>query len=171
MLRIVPFAAAIALLCSTPAFAQNASAATANLADQSGVVLGTVTLTEMDGGVHLTGELTGVPNGDHGFHIHAVGKCDAADKFASAGPHFEPGAHKHGKDNAEGPHAGDLDNVTADDDGKVTVDVHNANVTIADLKDADGAALVLHADADDYKTDPSGNSGDRFACGVIEFAQ
>ncbi len=167
MLRIIPFAA-LALLCSTPALAQ--ASATANLADQSGIVLGTITLTEMDG-VHLTGDLTGVPNGDHGFHIHAVGKCDAADKFASAGPHFDAAAHKHGKDNPEGPHSGDLDNVTANDDGKVTVDFLNANVTLAELNDADGAAVVLHADADDYKTDPSGNSGDRFACGVIEFAQ
>lgn len=170
MLRIIALAAAAALLCSTNAFAQ-ASAATATLMDESGTTLGTLDLVDADGGVRITGELTGVPNGEHGFHIHTTGTCDAAAKFESAGGHFEPGTHKHGKDNPEGPHAGDLMNITANDDGKATVDLMNANVTIAELKDADGAALVLHANPDDYKTDPSGNSGDRFACGVIEFAQ
>jgi superoxide dismutase, Cu-Zn family len=125
----------------------------------------------MDGGVHVSGELTGVPNGEHGFHIHETGTCDAAVKFESAGAHFEPGDKKHGTENPEGPHAGDLMNVTADDDGKVAVDLHNTNVTLEQLLDTDGAALVLHADPDDYKTDPSGNSGDRFACGVIEDGQ
>jgi Cu-Zn family superoxide dismutase len=170
MFRIAPIAAAVALLCGTSAFAQD-SAATATLMDQSGTTLGTLQLMDMDGGVHISGELTGVPNGDHGFHIHTTGTCDAAAKFESAGGHFEPGTHKHGKDNPEGPHAGDLMNITADDDGKASVDLMNANVTIEQLNDADGAALVLHADADDYKTDPSGNSCDRFACAVIEFAQ
>jgi superoxide dismutase, Cu-Zn family len=126
---------------------------------------------DTDGGVHISGELTGVPNGDHGFHIHETGACDAAAKFESAGKHFEPAGHKHGTENPEGPHAGDLMNVTADDDGKVVVDLHNANVTLEQLMDADGSALVLHEAADDYKTDPSGNSGDRFACGVIEVGQ
>jgi Cu-Zn family superoxide dismutase len=171
-LTLTTFAAFAAL--SLPALAQD-MAGTANLMDQSGTSLGTVTLTEMDGGVHLTGDLTGVPNGEHGFHIHETGTCDAAAKFESAGAHFEPAGHKHGTENPEGPHAGDLMNVTADDDGKATVDLHNTMVRIstgaASLDDADGSALVLHADPDDYKTDPSGNSGDRIACGVIEFAQ
>lgn len=170
MLRTITLTAAAALMLGGTSLAQDA-AATAILMDQSGTTLGTLTLMDMDGGLHISGELTGVPNGEHGFHIHAVGTCDAAGKFESAGPHFEPGTHKHGTENPEGPHAGDLMNVTADDDGKAVVDLHNPNVTIAALNDADGAALVLHADADDYKTDPSGNSGDRFACGVLEFAQ
>lgn len=169
------FALATALaVLSLPAAAQDASA-TANLVDTSGATLGTLTLTDKDGGVHISGELTGVPNGEHGFHIHETGTCDAAGGFQSAGAHFEPGDHQHGAENPQGPHAGDLMNVTADDDGKATVDLHNVNVTLAagaaTLNDTDGSAVVLHAAADDYKTDPSGNSGDRIACGVIEFAQ
>ena len=156
-----------------PAMAQD-GAATAVLMDQSGATLGTLTLTDEAGGVHITGELTGVPNGEHGFHLHETGTCDPATKFESAGGHFNPTAMKHGMDNPEGPHAGDLMNVTADDNGMATVDVTDAGVTLAagdaSLNDADGAAIVLHAEQDDYKTDPSGNSGDRIACGVLEFA-
>lgn len=168
MSKLTVITAALALL-SLPAMAQDTSA-TATLLDQSGIALGTLTLMDMDGGVRIAGELIGVPNGEHGFHIHQTGTCDAAVQFESAGPHFEPGDKKHGTENPDGPHAGDLMNITADDDGKAVVDLHNPNVTLAAALDADGAALVLHADPDDYKTDPSGNSGDRFACGVIEGA-
>lgn len=168
MSRIVLLSATLALLAA-PALGQNAGA-TAVMMDQSGTNLGTLTLAEMDGGVHITGELTGVPNGEHGFHIHETGTCDAATKFETAGAHYEPAGKKHGKDNPEGPHAGDLMNVTADDDGKATVDQHTDHVTLAELLEGDGSAVVLHAKPDDYKTDPSGNSGDRFACGVIEGA-
>lgn len=169
MSKIALISAALALL-AMPALAQDGGA-TAVMMDQSGTNLGTLTLTEMDGGLHITGELTGIANGEHGFHIHETGTCDAASKFESAGAHFEPADHQHGKDNPQGPHAGDLLNVTADDDGKVAVDLQTTTVTLAQLLDEDGSALVLHADPDDYKTDPSGNSGDRFACGVIEGAQ
>jgi Cu-Zn family superoxide dismutase len=126
---------------------------------------------EIDGGVHITGDLSGVPNGEHGFHIHETGTCDAAAKFESAGAHFEPGEHKHGTENPEGPHAGDLMNVTANADGMAAIDLQNTSVTLAagdtSLADSDGSSIVLHADPDDYETDPSGNSGDRIACGVI----
>lgn len=169
MSKLALITAALALL-TLPAAAQDAGA-TAVMMDQSGTNLGTLTLMDMDGGVHVSGELAGVPNGEHGFHIHQTGICDATAKFESAGAHFEPGDNKHGTENPDGPHAGDLMNVTANDDGAAAVDLHNANVTLEQLMDADGAALVLHADPDDYKTDPSGNSGDRFACGVIEGAQ
>lgn len=169
MSKIALIAAAIALL-ALPAMAQDAGA-TAVMMDQSGTNLGTLTLVDADGGVHVSGELTGIPNGEHGFHIYATGTCDAASQFESAGLHFEPGDKQHGSDNPAGPHAGDMTNVTADDNGKAIVDIHNANVTLAALLDADGAALVLHDAPDDYKTDPDGNSGPRFACGVIEGAQ
>ncbi len=169
-MRRLALTMAVFALLTLPATAQTAGA-TAVMMDQSGTNLGTLTLMDMDGGVHVAGELKGVPNGEHGFHIHETGACDAAGKFESAGAHFEPGDHKHGSENPEGPHAGDLMNVTANDDGVAMVDLHNANVTIEQLMDADGAALVLHDGPDDYKTDPSGNSGDRFACGVIEAAQ
>jgi Cu-Zn family superoxide dismutase len=160
--------AALALF-ALPAIAQDGGA-TAVMMDQSGTNLGTLTLTEMDGSVRVAGELTGIPNGEHGFHIHATGTCDATTQFESAGAHFEPGSKQHGSENPEGPHAGDMANVVADDNGKAMVDVHNANVTLDALLDDDGAAIVLHADPDDYKTDPDGNAGDRFACGVIEGA-
>ena len=169
MHRLAPISAAALLLLASPALAASGSA---TLVDQSGVSLGTVQLMEMDGGVHISGALTGVPNGEHGFHIHETGTCDAATKFESAGAHFEPGDKKHGTENPDGPHAGDLLNITADDNGNASVDLHNPNGILAEgansLADADGLALVLHADPDDYETDPSGNSGDRIACGVIE---
>lgn len=172
MTRLALLAALMASAFALPTAAQDASA-TATLTDQSGVSNGTLTLMDMDDGIHIGGDLTGVPNGDHGFHIHETGVCDAAGKFESAGAHFNPAGKQHGTENPEGPHAGDLMNVTADDDGNAAVDLHSAEATIAagdtSINDADGAAVVLHADADDYKTDPSGNSGDRIACGVIEF--
>ena len=168
MIKLSVLATAAALL-AVPALA---ASGTATMTDLSGNTLGTVQLTEMNGGVHITGDLTGVPNGEHGFHIHETGTCDPATEFESAGAHFEPGGHEHGTENPEGPHAGDLPNISADDDGAAALDLHNTTVTLsegeASLADADGSALVLHASADDYKTDPSGNSGDRIACGVIE---
>lgn len=159
-----------AMSFAAPVLAQNGSA-TATLTDTSGVTLGTVTIMEMDGGLHLSGALTGVPNGEHGFHLHEIGQCDAAGGFESAGAHVNLDNHRHGTENPQGPHAGDLENITANDDGEATVDLHAAATSIAALADADGTALVLHADPDDYATDPSGNSGDRIACGVLEFAQ
>ena len=173
MKRFRGLAAALLAGIALPAMAQG-GAATAVVIDQSDATIGTLTLMDMDGGIQVSGELKGVPNGDHGFHIHETGVCDAAGKFESAGAHFNPEGKQHGAENLEGPHAGDLMNVTADDNGNATVDLHNMGATIADgdasIRDADGAAIVLHADPDDYKTDPSGNSGDRIACGVIEFA-
>lgn len=166
--HVLATAAAFAVL-AFPAFAQ--TAATAVLMDQSNISLGTLELTEMEGGIHITGELTGVPNGDHGIHIHETGMCDTATQFETAGAHYEPGEHKHGAENPDGPHAGDLRNITADDDGEATVDLQAEGVTLAELVEGDGSAIVLHSDPDDYKTDPSGNSGDRFACGIIEGAQ
>lgn len=167
MKRLAWIAALSAL--SLPALAQS-GAATAVMMDQSGTTLGTLSLADTDGGVSITGELTGVPNGPHGFHIHETGTCDASTHFESAGGHFNPDDDMHGLENPEGPHAGDLQNVTADADGNAVIELTNTMVSIESLMDADGSALVLHENADDQMTDPSGNSGDRFACGVIEGA-
>lgn len=158
-----------------PALAQTATAS-ATLTDLSGNALGTLTLTEESGGVRITGELTSVPNGEHGFHIHETGACDAETKFESAGGHFNPDGKEHGLENPNGPHAGDMSSVIADNDGNVAVDVTNPGVTLAadapnSIADADGSALMLHTEADDHMTDPGGNAGDRFACGVIEVAE
>jgi Cu-Zn family superoxide dismutase len=172
MKRIALSLAAVAAL-ALPAMAQDMTTATANVMDLEGKSLGTLELTEMDGSVHISGELNGLPAGDHGIHIHEKGDCDAAGKFESAGAHFNPTNHQHGKDNPEGPHAGDLPNITVPPEGAgALVDLTSEGVTLGEgensLFDADGSALVVHADPDDYKTDPSGNSGDRIACGVIE---
>ena len=113
--------------------------------------------------------LDGVQPGVHALHIHAVGKCEGPD-FKSAGPDFNPDQTKHGIMNPEGPHAGDLPNIHVPPDGKLEVEFLNPVVTIsqeAALLDTDGTSIVIHANADDYKTDPDGNSGPGIACGVI----
>ena len=113
----------------------------------------------------------GLPPGVHGVHLHAVGKCDGP-KFKSAGPHWNPTSRKHGRDNPEGWHLGDLTSIEigADGSGHSSFSIEAARLTDGPnaLLDADGASLVIHANPDDYKTDPSGNSGDRIACGVIQ---
>jgi Cu-Zn family superoxide dismutase len=143
--------------------------ATASILDRTGRRVGLVTLTATPSGTLVNAEFTGLPAGVHGFHIHAVGKCEPP--FDSAGPHFNPGATKHGL--AVGPgHAGDLPNLFVPDTGRVHVEYFSAGLNIGEgagsVFDADGAALVVHATADDYKTDPSGASGERIACGVLE---
>ena len=156
-----------ALALGSPAVA--AGSATASLKDASGKEVGKATLTETPSGVLIRLDLTGAPSGEHAFHIHAVGKCEPPD-FKSAGPHFNPGAAKHGLENPEGPHAGDMPNLHVPGDGKLSVEVLNQAVTLGGksaLLDADGSALVIHAGVDDYQTDPAGNAGDRIACGII----
>ena len=117
----------------------------------------------------VTLDLRGAPPGSHGLHFHAVGECTPP--FTSAGPHFNPASRSHGLRNPNGPHAGDLPNVYVPESGNLRVDIIATNVSLqpgaASLLDADGSALVLHAFADDYVTDPSGGSGARVACGVV----
>jgi Cu-Zn family superoxide dismutase len=156
-----------ALALASPALAVDTASAV--LKDATGKDVGKATLTLTPSGVLVRLDLTAVPPGDHAFHIHAVGKCEPP-KFESAGPHFNPDETKHGLMNPEGPHAGDMPNLHVPAEGKLQVEILNAMVTLsaeAALLDADGAALVIHAAADDYKTDPAGNAGDRIACGVI----
>ncbi len=156
------------LLGAGLAFASPAHAGTAKAAlqDASGKGVGTATLTDTPSGLLIKLVLAGVPAGEHAFHIHAVGKCDAP-KFASAGGHFNPTNAKHGLMNASGPHNGDMPNIYVPADGKLEIELLNPKATLAALFDADGSALVIHAGTDDYKTDPAGNAGDRIACGVI----
>jgi len=137
--------------------------AKAELKDAQGKVVGTAMLNAVSGGVKIALKASGLKTGDHGFHIHAVGKCEPP-AFTSAGGHVNPGNKKHGKKNPEGAHAGDLPNLKVGGDGTGSIDVTAGGVT---LKDVAGLALVIHADPDDEKTDPTGNSGARVACGVI----
>jgi superoxide dismutase, Cu-Zn family len=156
-----------AALLAVPALA--ADKASAVLKDAQGTEVGKATLTTTPSGVLIGLDLTALPAGDHAFHIHAVGKCEPP-KFESAGPHFNPDSTKHGLMNPEGPHAGDMPNLHVPDSGKLYVEVLNPTVTLSAesaLLDADGSAIVVHAGADDYRTDPAGNAGDRIACGVI----
>jgi Cu-Zn family superoxide dismutase len=143
---------------------------TAAMHDGSGRSVGALDLTQTTAGVRIVGELTGLPAGTHGIHFHQVGRCDGPD-FASAGPHFNPYARHHGLENPDGPHAGDMPNLVIPAGGAVSVDMVSPRVTLDDgtttVFDADGTALVIHAAADDQRTDPSGNSGARIACGVI----
>ncbi|HEU4799133.1 MAG TPA: superoxide dismutase family protein [Gemmatimonadales bacterium] len=154
---------------SAAATAPVTATATAEVQDAAGNTLGNLIVTEVEGGVSLSGMLHGVTPGEHGIHIHAVGSCEGPD-FASAGDHWNPDNRQHGTDNPDGPHAGDLANITVGADSMVSLQqVTPGGMLQGDsgLLDADGAAVVIHASADDYRTDPSGNSGDRIACGVL----
>jgi Cu-Zn family superoxide dismutase len=166
---------AATLFCTAQVAAQEPPAAMATFIDAEGASVGSVTLTQSDNTVTIAGELTGIPAGEHGFHFHMTGECDPAVAFESAGEHFNPTDHQHGMENPEGPHAGDLMNITAGEDGTVAVELTTDMISLtesdddpASVFDEDGTALVVHADPDDMVTDPSGNSGDRIACAVIE---
>ena len=131
---------------------------------------GSARLEQRVGSTHVAATVEGLAAGTYAIHLHSVGRCDAPD-FKSAGPHFNPGMKQHGRDNPMGAHLGDLPNIAVGADGKGTLDADVTGLMLtggpAPLFDADGAAVVLHAGADDYRTDPSGNSGDRIACGSL----
>lgn len=144
--------------------------ATAALVDATGAAKGRATIVQEGSALRVTVDASGMPAGPHGLHLHMVGRCDAPD-FTTAGGHWNPTAMKHGKDAPQGPHSGDLPNldIGSSGNGKLSFTIPNATLTGGEtaLLDADGAAIVVHAAADDYRTDPSGNSGGRIACGVV----
>jgi superoxide dismutase, Cu-Zn family len=146
------------------------TAANADLRDRIGRSMGSATASQVGDSVRLTVSGINLPGGAHGLHIHTTGICAAPD-FNSAGPHWNPTNQRHGKNNPAGMHRGDLPNLLIGTDGRGSIEYTIPSATLAGgrgaLLDADGAAIVVHAQADDYRTDPSGNSGARIACGVL----
>lgn len=155
--------------CVTAPLREEHAAALAAIRSADGTSLGTVSLVASGDGYRLTGDLSGLAPGQHGVHLHTAGLCDGPD-FTTAGGHLNPGLHQHGSMNPAGTHLGDLPNIVADGDGaaRLTLDLRGTRAALErDLFDGDGTALVIHAGPDDYRTDPSGNSGKRVACGMF----
>lgn len=157
-----------ALPATAPAKAK--PSAVADLVDAEGKSHGRAIVSESADGLSLEVKATGLTPGAHGLHVHAVGKCDAPD-FASAGGHWNPTAHQHGQKNPQGAHGGDAPNLVANAKGKAKaksrLGAGALSTGASPLLDADGAAVVIHADPDDQMTDPSGKSGKRVLCGVL----
>lgn len=146
------------------------AAATADIRDAAGRSVGTATASQSGDSIRISIQGTTLPPGAHGAHIHMTGSC-VAPAFTSAGDHWNPTAREHGKDNPAGMHMGDLSNLFVGTNGVGTMEYTIPGAWVAGgtmpLIDGDGAAIVIHAAADDYRTNPSGNSGARIACGVF----
>ncbi|MDQ0113968.1 superoxide dismutase family protein [Paenibacillus harenae] len=178
-MKIIAITAALLLMLQSQAFgAANAhegnepAGASISIVNAENQAIGKATLTQKGDKVMIHLEAEKLPPGKHGFHFHQFGKCDPPD-FKSAGEHFNPTHKQHGFNNPKGFHGGDLPNIEVGADGKVNADLETAVVTLQpgqpnSIIKADGAALVIHEKADDYVTDPSGNSGGRIACGVVK---
>lgn len=167
----VTLALATALLgaCTTVGNIPTAKVASATLRQGNGAPAGTALLSRAGDKLTLSVAVAGLSAGQHGMHLHMVGRCDGPG-FTSAGGHLNPGARQHGSENPAGSHLGDLPNITVNTNGAGVGSAQLAGTSSdieAALFDTDGTAIVVHASADDYKTDPTGNSGARIACGVL----
>lgn len=157
-----------ASMSAAPAPMSAADTARATLADANGREIGTLTLTNVAGGIQVAGMLSGLPPGDHAIHLHTTGQCEAP--FTSAGGHWNPTDRQHGSENPEGPHFADMPNIMVAADSSVSVMTRTPGGTLRGenaLLDDDGSAIVVHAGPDDYKSDPAGDAGARIACGVV----
>lgn len=146
--------------------------ASARVVDAKGTAVGVVLFEQTAAGVRIDISLSRLPAGPHAVHIHTVGKCEGANGFKSAGPHFDIGGHKHGRMAPGGPHTGDMDNQLVGKWGFVRGTINTTAFTLTpgpnSLMDADGSSFVVHVNADDFKTQPDGKGGERIACGVIK---
>jgi Cu-Zn family superoxide dismutase len=149
------------------------AAGTVALVNQGGAPVGTAQLRQEAGGlVHVDINVVSLPPGSHGIHFHEVGRCEGASSFETAGAHFNPLGREHGLSRPGGPHAGDAPNLVVSNDGTATFSFTSDRVTLTagatSLLDSNGSSLVVHAAADDQVSQPSGNSGARIACGVVQ---
>ncbi len=153
-----------------PQTASEITGATAELRTAGGQPVATATASPASDGLRISLAATNLPAGVHAVHVHTVGSCTPPG-FESAGPHWNPTVQQHGAENPAGPHKGDLPNMTVGADGRgslsFTIPAAMLMGGMSAMLDADGAAVVVHASGDDYRTDPSGNSGGRIACGVF----
>jgi len=165
---VLPIAALLAG-CQTAGEMPTERLGQATLRLANGLPGGTAQLLASGSQVDVSVALVGISSGVHGVHLHMVGSCEAPG-FESAGGHLNPDGREHGTENPDGAHLGDLPNATVGSSGAGTVSATlrgSREDVLARLFDADGTAVVVHASADDYRTDPSGNSGSRIACGVL----
>jgi Cu-Zn family superoxide dismutase len=154
---------------------QESEIRTVQMVARDGQDRGSIKLSETRAGVLLALDLNGLaPEGEHAIHIHEVGECKAP--FKSAGGHYNPAGKSHGLKHPEGHHAGDMPNLKPKADGSIQTQILNRNITLnvavtngrASVFDGDGSAIIIHAEADDHVSQPSGAAGARIACGVIQ---
>jgi len=159
------FSAVLMSACATP---MGGPVASADLTARSGsMVSGKVSFTEANGRLRIEAQVSGLTPGEHGFHVHEAGDCSAPDASSAKG-HFNPATKAHGHYASEEHHGGDMPNLVADASGSAKYSAEISGLTLNGPKGVVGRSVVIHADPDDYKSQPAGNSGKRIACGVID---